>query len=113
MMMTHTTDGRLPEPSREEVLITRIVDGEAFEDDWREFERLATDDAKIWERLARAQREHDRLVRNVSDAIAIAELVDIPSAGVHSFALMARIRQYSGWAAAATRACACSCFCCA
>ena len=63
------------EPSREEILLSRIVDGEAFEDDWIEFEALASADASLWQRLARAQREQDMLVRDVQDAVAIAELI--------------------------------------
>lgn len=100
MQMIPTTDLEF-EPTREEILITRIVDGEAFEDDWREFEALASTDAALWQRLARAQREQDMLERDVQDAVAVAELIDIPNASVHSFALMARFRQYSGWAVAA------------
>ncbi|MDX2115128.1 MAG: hypothetical protein SFZ24_05830 [Planctomycetota bacterium] len=91
-----------PEPTREDVLIGRVVDGEATSADWAALEHLASRDPLVWERLGRAQRTHARLEREVEDAIAIAELIDLPSAravAVDSFRL--RLRQYGGWAAAA------------
>lgn len=65
-------------PTREDVLIGRVVDGEANDADWADLERLARGDADIWKRLAHAQRVHARLERAVEDAIAVAELVDAP-----------------------------------
>lgn len=90
------------EPTREDVLIGRVVDGEASTSDWDSLERIAGTDASVWERLGRAQRTHARLERDVEDAIAIAELIDLPSAG--SIAVQgfhSRGRQWGGWAAAA------------
>lgn len=65
-------------PTREDVLIGRVVDGEANDADWADLERLARADGDIWKRLAHAQRVHARLERAVEDAIAVAELVDAP-----------------------------------
>lgn len=90
------------EPTREDVLIGRVVDGEASSTDWEALERLAATDPLVWERVGRAQRTHARLEREVEDAIAIAELIEAPSPRVvagHSLGL--RVRQYGGWAAAA------------
>lgn len=91
-----------PEPTREDVLIGRVVDGEASTSDWDALDVLARADASVWERLGRAQRTHARLEREVEDAIAIAELIDAPSRRVAGGgSLVLRVRQYGGWAAAA------------
>lgn len=90
------------EPTREDVLIGRVVDGEASTTDWDSLETVARTDPAVWERLGRAQRTHARLEREVEDAIAVAELIDVPSGrelaigGFHT-----RLRQWGGWAAAA------------
>lgn len=90
------------EPTREDVLIGRVVDGEASTSDWDSLERIAGTDASVWERLGRAQRTHARLERDVEDAIAIAELIDLPSEGsIATHGFHARLRQWGGWAAAA------------
>lgn len=90
------------EPTREDVLIGRVVDGEASAADWAALESIAQGDAGVWERVGRAHRVHARLEREIEDAIAIAELIEAPSPKVvagHAMAL--RMRQYGGWAAAA------------
>lgn len=90
------------EPTREDVLIGRVVDGEASAGDWDSLEGIARTDGAVWERLGHAQRAHARLEREVDDAIALAELIDVPSA--HTLAINtfhSRLRQYAGWAAAA------------
>lgn len=90
------------EPTREDVLIGRVVDGEASSSDWEALERIASGDVTLWERVGRAQRTHARLEREVEDAIAIAELIEAPSPRVLAGqSLSMRIRQYGGWAAAA------------
>lgn len=90
------------EPTREDVLIGRVVDSEASTSDWDSLERIAGTDASVWERLGRAQRTHARLEREVEDAIAIAELIDLPSEGsIAAIGFHSRIRQWGGWAAAA------------
>lgn len=90
------------EPTREDVLIGRVVDGEASTSDWDALERIAGTDSAVWERLGRAQRTHARLEREVEDAIAIAELIDLPAEGsIASLGFNARLRQWGGWAAAA------------
>ncbi len=89
----------------EEVLITRVTDGEASARDWAEVERLAERDPAMWRRLAEAQRAHAILSRAVEDSIAASELVELPAGeptGV--LATIGRVREYGGWALAAVLA---------
>lgn len=90
-------------PTREDVLIGRVVDGEASDTDWTDLERLARADADIWKRVAHAQRAHARLERAVEDAIAVAELVDIPVYRP-ARAFWGSMRSSLGWAVAAVLA---------
>jgi len=96
----HSSD---PEPTREDILVGRVSDGEASPHDWAELESIARRDAGVWQRLALAQRAHARLERAVEDRIAIAELVDAPRRvhGDHAGVFTTRWRAYGGWAAAA------------
>jgi len=101
-MTNEFTNPRDFEPTREDVLIGRVVDGEASSTDWDALETIAKTDSAVWERLGRAQRIHARLEREVDDAIAIAELIDVPpTSAIAITSFRDRIRQYSGWAAAA------------
>lgn len=92
------------EPTREDVLIGRVVDGEASASDWEALERIAQSEPGVWERLGRAQRVHARLEREVEDAIAIAELTELPHGHLASYSVTSRVRQYAGWAVAAVLA---------
>jgi hypothetical protein len=89
------------EPTREDVLIGRVIDGEASSTDWDALDRLAQSEPAVWERLGRAQRAHARLEREVEDAIALAELIELPASHAATASLNMRFRQYSGWAMAA------------
>lgn len=89
------------EPTREDVLIGRVIDGEASSTDWDALDRLAQTEPAVWERLGRAQRAHARLERDVEDAIALAELIELPASHAAAASLNLRFRQYSGWAMAA------------
>lgn len=89
-------------PSREEVLICRVTDGEATPADWAELESLARTDPAVWQRLAASQQAHARFEHAVEDEIAICELVEAPDRRVLARgAFAARVREYSGWLAAA------------
>lgn len=90
------------EPTREDVIVGRIVDGEATPHDWQELDRLAHEDPDVWRRIAQAQRAHARLERAVEDEIAVAELIELPIEQ-HSavYELVTRVRAYGGWAVAA------------
>ena len=88
-------------PTREDILIGRITDGEASPNDWAEIESIAESDPGVWHRLASSQRTHARMESAVEDAIAIAELIDAPDMRRVGRPVIARIREYSGWALAA------------
>jgi len=87
--------------TREDVVIGRIVDGEASPADWRDLDAIAERDPGVWRRLAEAQRAHARLEEAVEDAIAISELIDLPQPERGRSEVVARIGRFSGWAVAA------------
>lgn len=89
------------EPTREDILIGRVVDGEASPSDWGELEHLARGDTGLWQRLAQSQRAHARLERAVEDRIAVAELIELPEPPGVLASFRARWQSWSGWAAAA------------
>ncbi|MEO1130174.1 MAG: hypothetical protein AAFX05_10785 [Planctomycetota bacterium] len=91
-------------PTREDVVIGRIVDGEASPTDWRDLDALGESDPSVWRRLAEAQRVHARLEEAVEDSIAIAELIDLPAAPRRRNEVIAVIGRLSGWAVAAVLA---------
>lgn len=86
--------------TREEQLISRVVDGDASTADWTELELLAHADAAVWERLAGSLHTEARLRNAVDEALSIADEVELhgpPST-------ISRLRPWlagSGWAAAA------------
>lgn len=87
---------------REDILVGRVVDGEASAEDWTELEHMGELDPSLWWRLARTQRDQATLGAGLHDAIAIAEAVELSSGAMratHSFHL--RWSSWSGWAAAA------------
>ncbi|MEM8834931.1 MAG: hypothetical protein AAGD00_03830 [Planctomycetota bacterium] len=100
-MSEHTGPTPSDEVTREDVLVGRVVDGAAAPHGWRELERLASRDSGIWERLANAQRAHERLERAVEDAIAVAELVDLPGVKTRRTPWALHVRTFGGWAVAA------------
>lgn len=98
--MMHEQDGW--GASREDVLIGRVVDGEASQQDFDELERLGSADPEVWRRLATAQRAHARLERAVEDRIALAELIELPrQRWLGGGGVIAKIGLAGGWLAAA------------
>lgn len=92
------------EPTREDVLIGRVVDHEATPADWSALDELAHADPGLWARLGRAQRAHAGLRIAVEDAIAGAELVEIPEGVVHGAGRRSaaqRLTAVAGWGLAA------------
>ncbi|MDQ7013853.1 MAG: hypothetical protein Q9O74_08165 [Planctomycetota bacterium] len=87
-----------------DILITRVLDGEATPEDWAAFRAMAARDQAVWADLADAQQDRADLAAAIADAIAVADRVEAP---VHHHAgerLNARIRTgvaWLGWAAAA------------
>lgn len=89
------------EPTREDILIGRVVDGEATPSDWGELEHMSRADAALWQRLAHSQRAHARLERAVEDEIAVAELVELPEPVNVIASFRSRWQLWGGWAVAA------------
>jgi hypothetical protein len=89
------------EPTREDILIGRVVDGEATPSDWGELEHMSKADAALWQRLAQSQRAHARLERAVEDEIAVSELVELPEPVSVIASFRSRWQLWGGWAVAA------------
>ncbi|MFM9957467.1 MAG: hypothetical protein ACKVZJ_05295 [Phycisphaerales bacterium] len=89
------------DPSREDILVGRVVDSEAGPADWAELELIAKSDPALWQRLAQAQRAHARLERAVEDEIAVAELVELPPPISVVASFRSRWQTWGGWAVAA------------
>jgi len=88
-----------------DVLIGRIVDGEASPDDWQRLATMASGDQSVWADVTDTQRAHDTLTRAVDRATAPADYVELPAFRVvddhpvqHRLNLVSR---WGGWAAAA------------
>lgn len=97
---THSDFSRY-EPTREDILIGRVVDGEATPSDWGELEHMSKADAGLWQRLAQSQRAHARLERAVEDEIAVSELVELPEPVSVIASFRSRWQVWGGWAVAA------------
>jgi len=109
--MVHDVRG-MNERERLDLLISRIADGEAGEDDWKSFGALAEHEAGAWKELAQAQLAHGAMSLAVSVALHAADRVELPSqqaAAIWSRGTEppARLRTWSrmgafgGWVAAA------------
>jgi hypothetical protein len=98
------------EQERDQLLMSRVVDGDATTEHWDELTALAARDASVWRRLAETLRDHSSFARAVNTHVAVAETVPIPSeqearrASVtvepHT-APFAHVSRWSGWAVAA------------
>lgn len=87
---------------REEILLSRVLDDEALDDDWAELETLAQTDPTLWRRLAQAKRDQDLLRAGFDDAISNADHIEIDENAAHAGRdFHIRLRAWSGWAAAA------------
>ncbi len=94
-----------PEPSdRRDVLIGRIIDGEASGQDWAEFRQIAGDDQAVFAEIAELQDLRKRTLEIVDDAGNIADTIELPM-HMHPKASPAhRLRTagvWGGWAVAA------------
>ncbi|GJM19356.1 MAG: hypothetical protein DHS20C14_15690 [Phycisphaeraceae bacterium] len=96
-----------PESLARDVLITRVVDGEASGGDWRTLAGMAASDQTLWAELAEAQQSHDELTRAVEIASAPAESVELSDIDAHLAPnnpmehRLATVGKWGGWAAAA------------
>jgi hypothetical protein len=84
--------------SRQNILLNRLVDGEASPAEWNEFHALAASEPALWRELAQMQREQAILTRGMEMALEAAERTELPLAqparGTHPAA-------WAGWAVAA------------
>lgn len=64
--------------SREDILITRILDGESCQDDLRDLFALAAADASLWDRFEAAKRDRDAFALAVDEALSVADRVAGP-----------------------------------
>jgi hypothetical protein len=88
-----------------EVLIGRIVDGEASPHDTEQFEKLAAIDHSLWRRLALRQQDMAALVVGVEHSTEFAERHDLAIVAPHNPSILNRsirpswLLAFTGWAA--------------
>lgn len=110
---THMPGGSSRERDAD-VLLSRMIDGEASADDQRAFEALAEENPILWRDLALGQRDSTALAIAVKRRLAAAEHVELPSPRGRAEAQNANRRAGAGpwllagagWAAAAILAAA-------
>ena len=96
--------------TRAEMLISKMIDGQAGTEDWQEFTALASGTPELWRELAEAQRQQTLLVDAVADATSGATAIELPvlSDAEVAFAPLAplqhRVAAFVGWAVAAVLA---------
>lgn len=87
-----------------DILISRVIDGEATPEDWTAFKALAAREPDIWRDLAETQQDHAELSAAVESAIAVADEIEAPIEVHFSDRLSEKLRlvgRWGGWAAAA------------
>ncbi|TAH37359.1 MAG: hypothetical protein EYC70_10335 [Planctomycetota bacterium] len=84
----------------EEILISRIVDGNAAPADWSALAAAAASDPEVWARLARTGEAQNALRAQLERALEAADCVEIPAASSRR----PRWSIWTGWAAAAALA---------
>jgi hypothetical protein len=110
-------DGDEPLLSRREILVSRVVDGEATDAEWEEFRAMADAefagaDRCAWRELAESQRTHAVLSAALGPSLAAAERVNLPTGRVAmrvdrrgtTSPVVLRLGSYGGWLAAAAAA---------
>lgn len=87
-----------------DVLVGRVVDGEASGTDWAQIRELAADDPGVFQEIAELQELRRQLTAYVDDAGEIAERVSLPMHLHPRVAPAGRLRMtgiWGGWAVAA------------
>lgn len=90
-------------PDRE-ILIARVIDGEATPEDWQTIRTLAASDPTLWGDLAESQSNHDQLRAAVGELVAIADSIEAPireHAAVSLAQRLGLVGRWGGWAVAA------------
>lgn len=99
--MEHQPNEQTPD---RDLLMSRVIDGEASPADWRAFRELAQQDAGVWAELGEMQRQDDALSAAVRAATDRSRGVDLPTHVVDDGPMRARFAAAStwgGWLAAA------------
>lgn len=92
------------EQDRRDILVARIVDGNASAEDWRELRAIAATDQTIWSDIAEGQELSRELGEAVDRMIAVADRVELPARERTGSAPAQRLRlamAAGGWLAAA------------
>lgn len=91
--------------ARDELLIHRVLNGEAGRADWVELELIAESDPEVWARLAQSLRAETLLRSALDHELAVADAVEIPREVAVADLAEARVTRratgWLGWAAAA------------
>lgn len=88
-----------------DILISRVIDGEASPEDWSALKALAERDPSVWRDLAGLQQDHAELAGAMTEIVSIADGVDAPVEASGGIAERGRLlRVWGGWAAAAVLA---------
>jgi hypothetical protein len=97
------------EQERDQLLMSRVVDGDATTDEWDELTVLAERDPDVWAQLAHTLRDNAGFARAVNAEVAAADAVPLPSPERARAAMtieprvdpFAHVSRWSGWAVAA------------
>jgi len=87
-----------------DILLTRVLDGEATPEDWAAFRAMAACDPRVWTDLADTQQDRAELALAMAEVVQIADHVDAPIETLTGENLTRRLNQavaWVGWAAAA------------
>lgn len=94
---------------RDDILISRIIDGGATPGEWDELSSLADSNPGVWRRLGEMMRDQTSFARAVNTSVAVADGVEIPvhlhraprERREHPVPVIRRLGVWSGWAVAA------------
>lgn len=84
-----------------DVLMARVVDGEATAEEWEAWCAQADARPALWRDLAWAQRVQTLLAAEVERTTAVAETIEAPGAQRPSGVSLGRVGAWGGWLAAA------------
>jgi anti-sigma factor RsiW len=87
-----------------QVLMSRVVDGEATAEQWEQFQGLAEQNPTLWRELAEHQRDQGELTLAIASEISVADRVHAPVHEHMTESFTQRLRTvvtWGGWAAAA------------
>ncbi len=91
------TAPHMPSEENADLLISRMIDGEASPEDERAFERLAEVQPQLWRDLATRQRDAAQLARAADRQLALADRVSLPHRATGSIAFPHAARRHGGW----------------